>query len=112
MPVIQGFCNTASDYTGANGAMPLLYSIRDCVPYAFEGLLLIVFFILFAGQYYLIKNRTGRAKILIALLSSSFFMIILSMMLALNQLITFVSVLLYAFICIIVFILFLLSDNS
>jgi hypothetical protein len=105
-------CKTISDYASSNGAMPLLYSIRDCVPLAFSGLLIAIFLILFAGQYFLIKGRTGRAKILIALLSSSFVMIVLSLMLALAQLVTYISVVFYAFVCIIVFILFQLSDNS
>jgi len=105
-------CKTIGDYASSNGAMPLLYSIRDCIPLAFEGLLLIIFMVLFSGQYFLIKHRTGRAKILIALLSSSFFMVISSMFLALAQLITFNTVLLYAFICIIVFILLSVSDDS
>lgn len=109
---MPNYCKTITDYSSSNGAMPLLYSIRDCVPYAFDGLLLAIFLILFAGQYFLIKNRTGRAKILIALLSSSFIMIIISMMLALAQMVTFMSVIFYAFICIVVFILFMLSDNS
>jgi hypothetical protein len=105
-------CKTISDYAGSNGAMPLLYSIRDCIPMAYIGLLLAIFMILFAGQYYLIKNRTGRAKILVALLSSSFVMIILSMMLALASLVTYMTVIFYAFICILVFIIFSISDNS
>ena len=109
---MANFCKTITDYPDNNGALPLLYSVRDCVPYAFTGLLLGIFLILFASQYFLIKNRTGRAKILVALLSSSFFMIILSMMLALAQLVTFKSVILYAFICIVIFILFLVSDES
>jgi hypothetical protein len=109
---MSNYCKTITDYAGQNGAMPLLYSIRDCIPLAFTGLLLAIFLILFAGQYYLIKNRTGRAKILIALLSSSFMMIILSMLMALAQLVTYMSVIFYAFVCIIVFILFQLSDNS
>lgn len=108
----NGLCNTISDYPGSNGAMPLLYSIRDCVPYAFPGLLFAIFLILSISQYYLIKNRTGRAKILIALLSSSFILVVLSMMLALAQLVTFMSVLFYAFLCIIIFILFEISDES
>ena len=110
--MVAGFCNTISDYPGAEGSMPLWYSIRDCVPMSFEVLLFGIFLILFAGQYYLIKNRTGRAKILIALLSSCFVMISLSMMLALAQIVTFSSVLLYAFLTIIVFILFVLSDKK
>ena len=92
--------------------MPLLYSIRDAVPYSFSALLLVIFLVLFAGQYFLIKNRTGRAKILIALLSSSFFMIFLSMFLALASLVTFMTVLFYAFVCIVIFIMFLLSDRE
>jgi hypothetical protein len=104
--------NTILNYTGNNGAMPLLYSIRDGIPYAFDGLLLVIFIIIFASQYFLIKNRTGRAKVLISLLSSSFMMIILSMMLALSQLVTYKSVILYAFLTIISFILFILSDNT
>jgi hypothetical protein len=108
----NGICKTITDYPANNGAMPLLYSIRDCIPYAFTGLLLAIFLILFAAQYFLIKNKTGRAKILIALLSSSFFLVILSLMAALGQLVTFKNVLFYAFLCIVAFILLLLSDNS
>ena len=107
---MNGLCNTIVDYPSSNGAMPLLFSIRDCVPYAFEGLLLAIFFILFAGNYFLIKNKTGRAKILTALLSSSFMMVGLSMMLALATLVTFTTVLFWAFFCIIWLILFLVSD--
>ncbi len=105
-------CNTIASYPSNNGAMPLLYSIRDCIPYSFNGVLLAIFMILFAGQYYLIKNRTGRAKILIALLSSSFVMIILSLMLALGQLVNYMTVIFYSFVCIVVFILFQVSDDN
>jgi hypothetical protein len=101
-----------TDYPTGTGAMPLLYSIRDGVPLAFSALLFILFVILFAGNYFLIKNRTGRAKMLIALMASSFFTLVLSMLLALAQLVTFVSVLFYAFLTIVVFILFILSDNT
>lgn len=104
-------CKTIESYSGQNGAIPLLLSIRDCIPYSFEVLLFAIFIIIFAGQYYLIKNRTGRAKILIALLSSSFVLIILSSLLALTQLITFITVIFYAFLTIVIFILFLISDN-
>ena len=107
---MPNICNTISDYPSANGVMPLLYSIRDCVPFAFSGMLIAIFFLLFAGNYFLIKNKTGRAKILIALLSSSFVLVVLSSMLALTQLITFTVVLFWAFICIVWFILFLVSD--
>jgi len=105
-------CKTISDYPDAGGAMPLFYSIRDCIPMGFDILLFCIFIILFAGNYFLIKNKTGRAKILIALLSSSFMMVVLSMMLALAQLVTFKSVLLYGFITIVVFIMFSVSDNT
>lgn len=105
------FYATISDYNGtANGAMPLFFSIRDGIPFAFQGLLLAIFLVLFAGNYFLIKAKTGRAKILIALLSSSFMLIVLSMMLALAQLVTYVTVLFWAFLCIVALILFLVSD--
>ena len=109
---MSNFCKTITDYSSDNGAMPLLYSIRDCIPLAFDGLLFAIFLILFAGQYFIIKNRTGRAKILIALLSSSFIMIILSILLALAQLVTYLTVIFYAFLTIIIFILFEFSDKS
>jgi hypothetical protein len=105
-------CRTIQDYPGTTGAMSLLYSVRDCVPIAFNALLFIIFFVLFAGNYFIIKNKTGRAKILIALLSSSFVMIVLSMLLALSNLVTFRTVLAYGFISIVTFIMFMLSDNS
>ena len=109
---MSNFCKTIQNYPSNNGIMPLLFSIRDCVPYAFEGLLLAIFIILFGSQYFLIKSRTGRAKILIAILSSSFVMIVLSIFLALAQLVTFTTVLFYAFICIVSFILLIISDDS
>lgn len=103
---------TISDYPSQNGIIPMLFSIRDGIPYAFPVLLFCIFVVLFGGQYFLIKNRTGRAKILIALLSSSLMMIVLSLMLAFAQLVTFKSVIFYAFVCIIVFILFQISDEN
>jgi hypothetical protein len=103
---------TITDYGTDNGAMPLLYSIRDGVPGSFEVVLFMIFLILFAGQYFLVTTRTGRQKILVALLSSSFVMIPLSILLMLTQLVNFMTVFLYAFICIVVFIFFVISDNS
>lgn len=107
---MNGLCNTILDYPAANGAMPLLYSIRDCIPYSFFALLVVSFLVLFAGNYFLVKAKTGRAKILIALLAASFMTVVLSMMLAMAQLVTFKSVLFWAFFCIIWLILFLVSD--
>lgn len=104
-------CKTILDYEG-NGVMPMLYSIRDCVPSAFNILLIAIFFVLFGGNYYLIKNKTGRAKVLVALLASSFLMVVLSMFLALGALVTYKTVLGYTFILIISFIAFNLSDNQ
>lgn len=112
MVACNGLYCTIQNYPNSTGAMPLLNSIRDGIPFAFDGLLFVIFLIVFAGQYFLIKNRTGRAKILIALLSSSMVSIVLSLLLALSQLVTFISVIFYAFLTIVVFILFLLSDNS
>ena len=109
---MNGTYNTILDYPTDNGIMPLLFSIRDGIPWSFEGLLLGLFVIFFAGNYFLIQSRTGRAKILIALVSSSFIMVVLSLMLALAQLVTFTTVLFFAFLLIIVFILFLLSDGT
>ena len=108
----MGSYNTILDYPSASGVMPLIYSIRDGVPLAFDALLLGIFLILFAGNYFLIKNRTGRAKILVGLMSSLFVMIPMSLMLAMGQIVTFASVLFYAFFLIIVFILFMVSDND
>jgi len=104
--------NTITDYPSADGAMALLYAIRDGVPYSFEVLLIAINIILFSASYYLVKFRTGRAKILIALLASSFFVVVLSSMLALAALITFKMVIFFAFITIIWFILLVLSDSS
>lgn len=104
-------CKTILDYAG-DGAMPLLYSIRDCVPLSFPALLFGIFIILFAGQYFLIKNRTGRAKVLISMLSSSFSMILLSLLLSLAQLVRYKVVLFYAFLTILIYAIFQFSDES
>lgn len=94
----------------SSGAMPLLYSIRDSIPYAFEGMLIAIYFVLVAGGYFMIKNKFGRGKILTYLVSSSIIMIILSILLAMAQLVTFMTVLFFAFCSIVFFILYLVSD--
>jgi len=109
--MVQGICKTITDYT-AQGSMPFWYSIRDCVPIAYDALLLIIFIVLFAGNYFLVANKTGRAKILIALLSSSIVTLVLSVMLVLAQLVHYATAIFYALLVIIIFILFLVSDNT
>lgn len=103
-------CKTILNYTSNDGAMPMLYSIRDCIPLAFSSLLFAIFIILFASSYFLVKARTGKAKILIALVSSSFVSVILSLFLAMSQLVTFKTVIFYAFLCICSYILLEVSD--
>ena len=109
--MVNEICKTIEDYS-ANGSMPFFYSIRDCVPFAFPALLLSIFFVLFAGNYFLVKARTGRPKILIALLSSSITLVVLSSLLALAQLVTYMNVIFWAFMAIVVFVLSLVSDNN
>lgn len=104
-------CKTIADYS-ASGSMGLWFSIRDCITMAFSGLLVGIFIVLFFGNYFLIKSRTGRAKIMIALLSSSIILVILSSLLALAQLVTFMNVIFWAFISIVIYIIFLTTDNS
>lgn len=106
-----GYCKIIQDYTEATGVMPLLYSIRDCIPIAFPALLFVIFFIFFAGTYYLIKGKTGRAKVLISILASSFYVVILAMFLLLGTLISYKLLLFWTFICIISFIALILSDR-
>lgn len=101
---------TITDYPGATGAMPLLFSIRDGIPYAFPVLLFAIFLLFLGGSYYIVKARTGRAKILISFLASSFFVLVLSIFLAMATLVTFTVTLFWAFLVIIVFIMFITSD--
>ena len=103
-------CKTIPDYAG-NGAMPLLYSIRDCIPIAFPAILVVIFFILFAGNYFIIKGKTGRAKVMIALTASSFITMILAMFLTLATLVTYKMLLMWAFISIISYILLEVSQK-
>ena len=110
--VINQTCKTIIDYPSAGGSMAFWFSIRDCVPFAFDGLLVAIFMVLFFGNYFVIKSKTGRAKILLALLSSSIILTILSSMLALAQLVKFISVIFWAFAAIVVYIIFVVSDNS
>ena len=105
-------CKLIGDYTDVSGVLPLLFAIRDCVPIAFPATLLVIFFVLFASQYYLIKTKTGRAKTLIALSSSSFVTVILAMFLTLSMLITYKILLFWAFISILSFIALVLSDKQ
>jgi len=106
-----GICNTIADYS-AQGAMPLFFSIRDCIPGAFEAVLFFVFILIFAGNYFIMKKKTGRARVLVALLASSFSLVPLSMLLALATLVTYGAVVWWAFFSIVIFILFLVSDKK
>ena len=112
MAPINQICKTIIDYPTSGGSMGFWYSIRDCIPFAFDGLLICIFMVLFFGNYYLVKGRTGRAKILIPLLASSIILVVLSSLLALAQLVTFGTVVFWAFMAIISFIIFVVSDNS
>jgi len=106
------YYKTISDYPSATGLMPMLYSIRDGIPFAFEAVLMVIFILLFGGNYFIIKARTGRVKILIALLSSSIGVTVLTILLAMAQLVTFRTTLLYAFMSIVFFVLLVISDNN
>ena len=101
---------TVDNYPSSTGAMPMLFALRDSIPYAFDGLLLIIFFVFVAAQYFIIKNRTGRGKMLTCLLSSSILMTTLSLFLALAQLVVYMEVVFYAFLSIVFFALYNLSD--
>lgn len=108
---MSDFYPTITSYPNATGAMPLLFSIRDAVPFAFTGLLLVIFVILTASEYFIIKNKTGRGKILTSLVSSSIIMVILSLFLAMAQLVTYMDVIFYAFCSIVFFALYKLSSH-
>jgi hypothetical protein len=106
-----GTCKTIEYYTTATGVMPLLYSIRDCIPIAFPAILFAIFFVLFGGSMFVIKNRTGREKVFTSLLASSFVCVILGMFLLLGMLINYKVELFWGFICIVFFILLTISDK-
>lgn len=108
---MTNFYPTITDYQNATGAMPLLFSIRDSVPFAFTGVLLAIFVILTASEYFILKNRTGRGKILTSLVSSSIIMVILSLFLMLAELVTYMDVIFYAFCSIVFFALYKLSSH-
>jgi len=104
-------CKTITDYAD-QGALPMFFSLRDCIPFAFESVLIVIFILFFGGNYFISKKKTGRGKVLIALMAASFIILPLSMMLALAQLVQYVTVLFWGFLSIIIFILFLLSDKN
>lgn len=104
------FYKTIADYSSSDGAMPLLYSIRDNIPYSFSAMLIAIFIILFAGTYYLNKSKTGRAKILIAFMSANFICLILSLMLAFAVLVQYLTVLFWAFTTILAYVMLVISD--
>lgn len=107
---MTNLCKTIGDYT-ETGVIPLLYSIRDCVPIAFPALLIVIFFVLFAGQYFIIKNKTGRARVIIALTSSSFATMVLGMFLLLIGLITYQFFMFWVLLLIISFIILMVGDR-
>lgn len=102
---------TILDYGNETGVMPLLYSIRDGIPFSFPGILISVFFIVFAGSLFVGKFRTGRSKIIISLFIGSVSTLIMSMFLALAQLITWVVLLFWAFMVIVFYILMDVSNR-
>jgi hypothetical protein len=104
-------CKTIDYYTEVDGILPFLFSIRDCIPIAYPSLLIVIFFIIFGGNYYLVKGKTGKGKVLIALSSSSFIMVILTMFLALSSLVTYTFLLFWTFVSIVSFIGLIVSDK-
>ena len=106
------YYKTIDYYQNATGAMPLLYSIRDAVPYFYPITLFIIFVVVFAGNLLLNSNRTGRTKLFIALCSGTFVLVILSMFLFLSQLITYKLLLFWLLACILSFVGLVLSDNQ
>ena len=109
----MGFCKLIGDYSSEyTGALPLLFSIRDCIPMAFPTVILVIFFILFGAQYYLLKTKTGRGKVLIAIASSSFVTMVLTMFLTLSMLVTYKFLLLWVLVSIVSFIGLVLSDKQ
>lgn len=107
----SGYYPTISNYSSYNGALPLLYSIRDSIPFAFAGLLFVIFIVLVMSEYFIIKNKTGRGKILTCLLSSSIVLVVLSLLLAMASLVTYITVIFYAFISIVFFAFYKLSTH-
>jgi ABC-type Fe3+-siderophore transport system permease subunit len=101
---------TIDYYQEAKGILPLLFSIRDAVPGAFAYLLAAVFTILFASNMYLIQTRTGRAKILISIATSSFITVILGMFLFLSQILSLRILLFWLFISIVSFVFLIFSE--
>ena len=110
--MVQGICPTIESYTGSSGAMPLFYSIRDCIPGAFIVVLFCVFILIFAGNYFINKKKTGRSRVFVALLAAFFSLVPLSMLLALASLVTYGIVVWWAFWAVVVFIMFVLSDKQ
>ena len=102
---------TALDYPSATGLMPMLLSIRDGIPFAFEGILFAAFLVLALGNYFLVKSKTGREKVLVALLSSSIVTMVLSIFLAMGTLVSFLTVLFWAFMSIVWYSVIKISDN-
>lgn len=108
---MTNYYNTASDYPNADGLMPILYSIRDGIPYSFDAVLFVIFLALVLGQYFINKVKTGRGKILPALFTSTMTNIILALLLALARLVTYMEPVFYAFASIVFFILIITSDS-
>jgi hypothetical protein len=104
------FYPTISNYSTSTGVMPMLYAIRDSVPFSFDALLLVIYFILIVGQYFIVKNKTGRGKILTSILTASIVMTTLSLLLSLTYLVGYLEPVFYAFCSIIFFALYQLSD--
>jgi hypothetical protein len=103
--------NLFENYPDAEGVMPLLFSIRDGIPFAYESILLSIFSVLLIGNYYIIKTKTGKGKFLSSFAATSFVMVVLSLFLAMSEILEYWSVLFYTLLSIISFVLIYFSDD-
>lgn len=74
-------------YSNVDGFMPLLYAIRDSVPFAYQATLLVLILIFGIGSFFATTQISTRGRIVVSLAGSTFIVAVLSVFFAMARLI-------------------------
>ena len=108
--VIKMTYKLPTEFTGS-GVMPLLFSIKQAVPLFFPFLSVSIMLLLTFGTYYSLRAETNKSKLLISFAAASFLTMILSIFLAMGDLLDIKLVMIYASASIISFLVLMLDKD-
>ena len=96
------------NYSGEEGIIPLVFSIRDAVPLGFEAVLMTFLLIVSAGSYFANNSENARGRIVVSFASGSFVAVILAVFFAMMGVISASSLMFFVTLSIISFMILIL----